>query len=76
MGALTNWDERDIVVNFNFLKDDATYKVELMRDRINANKQAQDYKHEIKYVTRDSELNIHLAQGGGFAMKLSLQKKG
>ena len=75
MGALTNWDERDIVVNFNFLKDDATYKVELMRDGINANKQAQDYKHEIKYVTRDSVLNIHLAQGGGFAMKISLQKK-
>jgi alpha-glucosidase len=75
VGALTNWDERDIVVNFNFLKDDATYKVELMHDGINANKQAQDYKHEIKYVTRDSVLNIHLAQGGGFAMKISLQKK-
>jgi alpha-glucosidase len=75
VGALTNWNERDILINFNFLKDDTTYKMELMRDGMNANKQAQDYKHEIKYVTRDSVLNIHLAQGGGFAMKLSLQKK-
>lgn len=74
VGALTNWDERDVQVNFNFLKDDTTYKVELMRDGMNANKQAQDYKHEIKYVTRDSVLNIHLAKGGGFAMKLSQQK--
>ena len=75
VGALTNWEERDIQISFNFLKDDATYKVELMRDGTNANKQAQDYKHETKYVTRDSVLNIHLAQGGGFAMKLSQQKK-
>jgi len=75
VGALINWVERDIQISFNFLKDDATYKVELMRDGTNANKQAQDYKHEIKYVTRDSVLNIHLAQGGGFAMKISLQKK-
>ncbi len=74
VGALTNWDERDILINFNFLKDDTSYKVELMRDGVNANKQAQDYEHEIKYVTRDSVLNIHLAQGGGFAMKLSQQK--
>ena len=75
VGALTNWDERYILINFNFLKDDTTYKMELMRDGVNANKQAQDYEHEIKYVTRDSVLNIHLAQGGGFAMKLSQQKK-
>jgi alpha-glucosidase len=71
VGALTNWDERDILINFNFLKDDTTYKVELMRDGVNANKQAQDYEHEIKYVTRDSLLNIHLAQGGGFAIKIT-----
>jgi len=71
VGALTNWDERDIRLSFDFLKDDDTYKMELMKDGVNANKQAEDYKHEVKYVTRDSVLNIHLAQGGGFAMKLT-----
>ena len=75
VGALTNWDERDIRLSFGFLKDDATYKLELMKDGTNANKQAQDYKHEIRYVTRDSVLNIHLAQGGGFALKLTRQKE-
>ena len=71
VGALTNWDERDIRLSFDFLKDDDTYKMELMKDGVNANKQAEDYKREIRYVTRDSVLNIHLAQGGGFAMKLT-----
>jgi alpha-glucosidase len=71
VGALTNWDERDIRLSFDLLRDNVTYKVELMKDGANANKQAQDYKHEIMYVTGDSVLDIHLAQGDGFAVKLT-----
>ena len=73
VGALTNWDERDLTLNLNFLLD-GTYKAEIFKDGINANKQAQDYKREIKYLTKDSVLNIHLAQGGGFAIKFSKQQ--
>jgi len=70
VGALTNWEERDIRLNLDFLKDDATYQVEILKDGINANKQAEDYKFERKVVTRDSVLTIHLARGGGFAVKM------
>jgi len=73
VGALTNWDERDISLKLDFLKKGSTYKAEIMKDGVNANKQAQDYKHEMKFVSSDSVLNIHLAHGGGFAMKLTLQ---
>jgi alpha-glucosidase len=73
VGALTNWEERDVKLNLDFLSD-GTYKAEIMKDGQNANKQAQDYKHETLLVTKDSVLPIHLAQGGGFAIKFVQQK--
>ena len=70
IGGMTNWDERDVIVDFSFLNEGETYHATLFKDGINANKQAQDYKKESLTVTRDSQLNVHLASGGGFAMKL------
>jgi len=70
IGALTNWNKRDIEVSLSFLSENVTYKAEIFSDGKNANKQAQDYKHETQYLTRDSVLKIHLAEGGGFAISL------
>jgi len=74
VGALTNWEERDLKLSFDFLQAGITYKAEIFKDGINANKQAQDYKREIKFLTKDSVLNIHLAHGGGLAIKLTQQQ--
>lgn len=70
VGALTNWDEREITLELNFLKDDYKYKAEIFRDGVNANKQATDYIRELKDVTNGSVLKFQLAAGGGFAIKL------
>lgn len=71
IGALTNWKERDIKLPLDFLSEGKTYKAEIFKDGVNANKQAEDYKKEIIYVTKDSTFKIHLAEGGGFAIRIT-----
>jgi len=69
VGGETNWDTRDINIDFSFLPS-GTYEMTLMRDGANADKAATDYKVEKSTITSSSKLNIHLASGGGFAIKL------
>ncbi|WP_243347341.1 glycoside hydrolase family 97 catalytic domain-containing protein [Parabacteroides sp. FAFU027] len=71
VGALTNWTERDIALTLDFLKKGIKYQAEIFSDGINANKQASDYQREILTVTSDSTLKLHLASGGGFAIRLT-----
>lgn len=70
IGGMTNWQERDVALDFSFLNEGETYRATLFKDGINAGKQAQDYQTESITVARDSRLKLHLASGGGFAMKL------
>ena len=70
VGGMTNWDERDLTLDFSFLGEGETYNCTLIKDGINASKQAEDYSCEKMTVTRDTKLNLHLASGGGFALKL------
>lgn len=70
IGGMTNWDERDIELNFSFLEEGAMYRAILFSDGINANKNAEDYQVASFLIDRSSKHKIHLASGGGFAMKL------
>ena len=70
VGGMTNWDERDITLNFDFLAPDATYQCTLFCDGINANHNAEDYAVKVFDVNRSTQLPIHLASGGGFLMKV------
>ncbi|MFT3738512.1 MAG: glycoside hydrolase family 97 protein [Breznakibacter sp.] len=70
VGGLTNWDGRDVDLGFDFLSSDVLYCAEIFRDGTNAGRQATDYRHETLVVNRNSTLKIHMASGGGFAMKL------
>ncbi len=70
IGGMTNWDERDVQLNFSFLPDGMSYTATLFTDGINANKQAEDYRMEQLTVDRNTRMTLHLASGGGFAMKL------
>ena len=71
VGGLTNWDERDLTVDFSFLDSNANYDVVLYHDGKNANHNAEDYAVEkFSANCRDSR-KIHLASGGGFVMKVT-----
>ena len=69
IGGQTNWDERDIQLAFNFLPE-GTYEAKILKDGINANHDAEDYAITSQDINKDSKLDIHLASGGGFVIKL------
>ena len=76
VGGLTNWDSRDLDVDFSFLPE-GEYLLDLFRDGVNADRKGDDYARESLTVTKNSApLRIHLAPGGGFAMKLSPKRCG
>lgn len=71
VGGQTNWDARDITLSLDFLPKGKTFIAELFRDGINADHNAEDYKREVTTVTSASTMDIHMASGGGFVLKLT-----
>jgi len=73
IGAMTNWDERNLTVDFSFLEK-GNYKIEIFSDGINADRCGVDYKKETQIISSSDKLKIHLAPGGGWAAKVWKQQ--
>lgn len=73
VGSLTNWDQRELTLDLSFLEM-GEYQAEIFRDGINANKVARDYKSEIINISTSSKINISMASGGGYVMKIFKKK--
>lgn len=70
IGAMTDWTPRKLTLDLSFLGD-GSYTMELMRDGVNADRFAEDYKKETKTVNRNTKMEIELAPGGGWAAIIS-----
>jgi alpha-glucosidase len=70
VGGLTNWEARDIDLNFDFLPKDRTFEATLYADGLNAHRQAQDYQCRTFKADASTSQSIHLAPGGGFVLRL------
>ena len=68
LGAITNWDSREITIDFSFLEKGKKFQAEIFSDGLNADKSAVDYKREITTVDSTTKLKYRLAPGGGLAM--------
>lgn len=68
LGVITNWDSRDITIDFSFLEKGKKFQAEIFSDGLNADKAAVDYKKEIITVDSTTKLKYRLASGGGLAM--------
>ncbi len=68
VGAMTNWDARDITINLSFLGKGA-YKAIIFEDGINANKDAADYTAKTLTVTANDKIAVKMASGGGWAAR-------
>ncbi|MCW3092547.1 MAG: hypothetical protein JWP81_3616 [Ferruginibacter sp.] len=73
-GAMSNWSERDMVIDLSFLGD-GIFEAEIFRDGVNANRDATDYKRELVPVSSKDKLKIHLANGGGWAARIYPAKR-
>ena len=66
LGAITNWETREITIDFSFLKE-GNWQMELFRDGVNADRNGNDYKREVINVNINSKIKVSLAPGGGMA---------
>lgn len=70
VGGMTNWDGCDVRIDFSFLPEGISYTAVLFKDGMNADKQAEDYRKETIRIKKGDQMTLHMASGGGFAMKL------
>ena len=72
IGSMTNEKRRDYDVPLNFLTANKSYVAEIYRDADNADWETNPiaYKIEKQLVTKASVLSLHLAPGGGEAIRL------
>lgn len=67
VGGITNWDARDVEVDFSFLGE-GQWKARLFSDTVNSNRVARDYAISEMEVNSETVLSLKMACGGGFAM--------
>ncbi len=68
VGALTNWDARDLVLDLGFI---GSGKMTVFQDGVNAHRAARDYKKVSTSLPVDGKVKIHMAPGGGWVAKIS-----
>lgn len=66
IGAITNWEERDLVIDLKPLNGGAK-SGHIYRDGPNANNVAKDYVSETAQVM-GNKVKVHLAKGGGMVL--------
>lgn len=69
IGGITDWQERDIELDFSFLKGKICQGL-LYEDGINAHRIGRDFHLKLIHVDKNTRLTVHLAPGGGFAIRM------
>ena len=74
IGGVTDENSRRILVDLDFL-DNGAYLAEIYTDAHDAHFRENPFAHEItkKHVGKNDNLDIYMAPGGGFAIKLTKQ---
>ena len=67
VGAITNWEERDLYLDLSVLPNFGAKSGHIFRDGPNANRVARDYVSEQVQVM-GNKVKVHLAKGGGAVM--------
>ena len=73
VGAMSNWDARDLTLDFSFLGE-GVYQATVFKDGLNADRDATDYRKEVITISSTEKVNIHLAPGGGWAARIEKVK--
>lgn len=70
VGSMTNWTPRSCTIDLSFLGE-GNYEAEIFADGVNADREATDYKKEVRIVTAKDKLNVQLAPGGGWTARIT-----
>ena len=69
VGGITNWEARDVELPLSFLGS-GEYTIESFLDGANAHRKGNDYAYS-KSRLANRTMKIHMAPGGGFALRLT-----
>ncbi len=72
VGAINNHEARQLNISFNFL-DEGKYEAEIYSDANDTNENPNHLIMQKRIVTKDENLSIQLAAGGGVVMRLRKQ---
>ena len=59
------------MIQFPFLKSGVEYSARILKDGINADHDAEDYRIDNFTVNANSSIKVHLASGGGFVIAIT-----
>ncbi len=65
VGAVTDWNARDIEIDLSFLGK-GKWSMKAFADGVNAHRKASDYRTSVSEVSKKTDINVHLAPGGGW----------
>lgn len=65
IGAMTNEEERSLTIPLDFLEN-GNYEATILKDGINANRHAEDYKVSKQTYSSADSIEIKMATGGGY----------
>jgi alpha-glucosidase len=66
IGAMGNDQKHDLKVETGFLKPNTNYQITLIKDGINADFQAMDFKRIVKPIKAGETIDINMVKDGGF----------
>ncbi|WP_316844023.1 glycoside hydrolase family 97 protein [Pedobacter psychrodurus] len=66
IGAMGNDQKHDLKVEAGFLKANTNYQITLIKDGINADFQAMDFKRILKPIKAGETIDINMVKDGGF----------
>jgi len=73
IGAMTDWTARELEVALSFLPD-GNFQLESWQDGANAKTYGNDYRVAKSAVNKSTRLKLKLAEGGGWAARISPAK--
>ncbi|QNN44658.1 glycoside hydrolase family 97 protein [Pedobacter roseus] len=74
IGAMGNDQKHDLKIETSFLKPNTNYQITLIKDGINADFQAMDFKRIVKPVKAGETIDINMVKDGGFVAVIELVK--
>lgn len=72
VAAMTNWTPRNCTIDLSFLGK-GSYQAEIFADGVNADREATDYKKEVRTVSASDKLDIQMAPGGGWTARITIK---
>jgi len=74
IGAMGNDQKHDLKVEASFLKANTNYQITLIKDGINADFQAMDFKRIVKPIKTGETIDINMVKDGGFVAVIEALK--